>query len=142
MHESWRGPLATQFESPYMQALRDFLTTQKAQGKRIFPKGSEYFRAFDLTPLEEVRVVILGQDPYHAVGQAHGLCFSVQPAVTAALTVATPAATQQARHWTLEDQLSITEVGGLSISADGHSAFYLVREIGRASCRERVGQYV
>src|SRR3546814_7791891 len=81
MHESWRGPLATQFESPYMQALRDFLTTQKAQGKRIFPKGSEYFRAFDLTPLEEVRVVILGQDPYHAVGQAHGLCFSVQPGV-------------------------------------------------------------
>src|SRR3546814_12331102 len=79
MHESWRGPLATQFESPYMQALRDFLTTQKAQGKRIFPKGSEYFRAFDLTPLEEVRVVILGRDPYHAVGQAHGLCFSVQP---------------------------------------------------------------
>src|SRR3546814_3077824 len=65
----------------YMQALRDFLTTQKAQGKRIFPKGSEYFRAFDLTPLEEVRVVILGQDPYHAVGQAHGLCFSVQPGV-------------------------------------------------------------
>src|SRR3546814_20734375 len=78
MHESWRGPLATQFESPYMQALRDFLTTQKAQGKRIFPKGSEYFRAFDLTPLEDVRVVILGQDPYHGVGQAHGLCFSVQ----------------------------------------------------------------
>src|SRR3546814_13281401 len=70
MHESWRGPLATQFESPYMQALRDFLTTQKAQGKRIFPKGSEYFRAFDLTPLEEVRVVILGQDPYHAVGRS------------------------------------------------------------------------
>lgn len=81
MHESWRGPLATQFESPYMQVLRDFLTTQKAQGKRIFPKGSEYFRAFDLTPLEEVRVVILGQDPYHGVGQAHGLCFSVQPGV-------------------------------------------------------------
>src|SRR3546814_15909537 len=69
MHESWRGPLATQFESPYMQALRDFLTTQKAQGKRIFPKGSEYFRAFDLTPLEDVRVVTLGQDPYHGVGQ-------------------------------------------------------------------------
>src|SRR3546814_574227 len=55
--------------------------TQKAQGKRMFPKGSEYFRAFDLTPLEEVRVVILGQDPYHGVGQAHGLCFSVQPGV-------------------------------------------------------------
>src|SRR3546814_8222080 len=81
MHESWRGPLATEFESPYMQALRDFLTTQKAQGKRIFPKGSEYFRAFDLTPLEEVRVVVLGQDPYHGVGQAHGLCFSVLPGV-------------------------------------------------------------
>src|SRR3546814_11219263 len=80
MHESWRGPLATHFESPYMQALRDFLTTQEAQGKRIFPKGSEYFRAFDLTPLEEVRVVILGQDPYHGVRQAPGLCCSVRPA--------------------------------------------------------------
>ncbi|KMS65316.1 hypothetical protein BVRB_037220, partial [Beta vulgaris subsp. vulgaris] len=66
---------------PYMQDLRAFLVEEKSQGKTIFPKGSEYFRAMDLTPLDEVRVVILGQDPYHGAGQAHGLCFSVRPGV-------------------------------------------------------------
>jgi uracil-DNA glycosylase len=81
LHESWRVPLAEQFAAPYMATLRDFLVTEKAAGKRIFPKGSEWFRALDLTPLDEVRVVILGQDPYHGEGQAHGLCFSVQPGV-------------------------------------------------------------
>ena len=81
LHESWRVPLAAEFADPYMQALRTFLVDQKAAGKRIFPKGSEYFRALDLTPLEKVRVVILGQDPYHGPGQAHGLAFSVQPGV-------------------------------------------------------------
>lgn len=79
--DSWRAPLRGEFESPYMQALKRFLETEKAQGKRIFPKGSEYFRAMDLTPLDAVKVVILGQDPYHGEGQAHGLCFSVQPGV-------------------------------------------------------------
>ena len=64
-----------------MHALKDFLVAEKAAGKRIFPKGAEYFRALDLTPLDKVRVVILGQDPYHGPGQAHGLCFSVRPGV-------------------------------------------------------------
>lgn len=81
LHQSWLGPLKGEFESPYMQALRQFLIAEKAAGKRIFPKGNEWFRALDLTPLEDVRVVILGQDPYHGEGQAHGLCFSVQPGV-------------------------------------------------------------
>ncbi|HWW65437.1 MAG TPA: uracil-DNA glycosylase [Sphingomonadaceae bacterium] len=81
LHESWRAPLAGEFAEPYMQSLKQFLLTEKAAGKRIFPKGSEYFRALDLTPLESVRVVILGQDPYHGPGQAHGLCFSVRPGV-------------------------------------------------------------
>lgn len=81
LHESWRGPLSGEFESAYMQSLKSFLLAEKAQGKRIFPKGGEWFRALDLTPLEQVRVVILGQDPYHGPGQAHGLCFSVQPGV-------------------------------------------------------------
>jgi uracil-DNA glycosylase len=81
LHESWRGPLEAEFASPYMAALRTFLVAEKAAGKRIFPKGSEWFRALDLTPLDKVRVVILGQDPYHGEGQAHGLCFSVQPGV-------------------------------------------------------------
>jgi uracil-DNA glycosylase len=81
LHESWRVPLAAEFDSAYMRALKDFLVAEKASGKRIFPKGGEYFRALDLTPLDEVRVVILGQDPYHGMGQAHGLCFSVQTGV-------------------------------------------------------------
>ncbi len=81
LHESWRIPLADQFASPHMAALKAFLQAEKAAGKRIFPKGSAYFRALDLTPLDAVKVVILGQDPYHGPGQAHGLCFSVQPGV-------------------------------------------------------------
>ena len=81
LHPSWLEPLKGEFESAYMQTLRQFLLAEKQAGKRIFPKGNEWFRALDLTPLENVRVVILGQDPYHGEGQAHGLCFSVRPGV-------------------------------------------------------------
>ncbi len=81
LHESWKQPLAQEFSAPHMQALKEFLVAEKARGRRIFPRGSEYFRALDLTPLDEVKVVILGQDPYHGEGQAHGLCFSVKPGV-------------------------------------------------------------
>ena len=81
LHDSWKTPLQPEFSGGYMQDLKAFLLAEKARGKRIFPKGSEYFRARDLTPLEQVRVVILGQDPYHGEGQAHGLCFSVRPGV-------------------------------------------------------------
>ena len=72
LHESWLGPLGGEFAQPYMKSLKDFLLAEKAAGQRIFPKGSEWFRALDLTPLGQVRVVILGQDPYHGAGQAHG----------------------------------------------------------------------
>ncbi|MET3725043.1 uracil-DNA glycosylase [Sphingomonas trueperi] len=81
LHPSWLAPLEGEFAQPYMAALRDYLRAEKAAGKRIFPAGSNWFRALDLTPLEQVRVVILGQDPYHGEGQAHGLCFSVKPGV-------------------------------------------------------------
>lgn len=81
LDEGWKERLKPEFESRYMEDLRGFLRTELKSGKTIFPKGSEYFRALDLTPLENVRVVILGQDPYHGPGQAHGLCFSVQPGV-------------------------------------------------------------
>lgn len=81
LHPSWLEPLRTEFDSPYMHALKTFLGEEKKAGKRIFPRGGDWFRALDLTPLEEVRVVILGQDPYHGEGQAHGLCFSVRPDV-------------------------------------------------------------
>ncbi len=81
LHDSWREPLAGEFAASYMVELRAFLVAEKAAGKAIFPKGSEWFRALDLTPLDTLRVVILGQDPYHGPGQAHGLCFSVKPGV-------------------------------------------------------------
>ena len=81
LEESWKTALADEFDSPYMQSLKSFLKEEMASGKRIFPRGSEYFRALDLAPLDTVKVVILGQDPYHGPGQAHGLCFSVRPDV-------------------------------------------------------------
>lgn len=81
LEESWKAALAPEFSASYMADLRAFLLKEKEAGKHIFPKGSEYFRALDLTPLENVKVVILGQDPYHGAGQAHGLCFSVRPGV-------------------------------------------------------------
>lgn len=81
LDDRWRTALQKEFDSSYMQDLKSFLTTEKQAGKIIFPKGPEYFRALDLTPLGEVRVVILGQDPYHGDGQAQGLCFSVRRGV-------------------------------------------------------------
>jgi uracil-DNA glycosylase len=81
LHESWKTPLLPEFQSDYMAALKAFLIAEKAAGKHIFPKGAEWFRSLNLTPLNKVRVVILGQDPYHGPGQAHGLCFSVMPGV-------------------------------------------------------------
>ena len=77
IEQSWKDALAGEFEKPYFASLVRFLHEEKAGGNRIFPPGSQIFRAFDLTPLKDVRVVILGQDPYHGPGQAHGLSFSV-----------------------------------------------------------------
>jgi len=81
LEPSWLARLGGEFELPYMQRLRAFLLEEKRAGKRIFPRGSEFFNAFAHTPLDKVKVVILGQDPYHGEGQAHGLCFSVRPGV-------------------------------------------------------------
>ncbi|MEM8539670.1 MAG: uracil-DNA glycosylase [Pseudomonadota bacterium] len=81
LHESWLQPLQTEFDSPYMAALKQFLLDERAAGKQIFPRANHWFQALNSTPLEDVRVVILGQDPYHGPGQAHGLCFSVQDGV-------------------------------------------------------------
>ncbi len=79
--EGWRAALSDEFGAPYMASLKRFLMEEKQAGKRIFPRGENWFAALALTPLESVRVVILGQDPYHGPGQAHGLCFSVPPGV-------------------------------------------------------------
>jgi uracil-DNA glycosylase len=81
LEASWLRHLAPEFEKPYMRGLRAFLQAEKAAGVQVFPPGAEIFNAFAHTPLERTRVVILGQDPYHGPGQAHGLCFSVRPCV-------------------------------------------------------------
>jgi len=78
LDESWKAALKQEFDAPYMAELKAFLASEKQNGKRVFPKGAQWFHALDATPLDRVRVVILGQDPYHGDGQAHGLCFSVQ----------------------------------------------------------------
>ncbi|WP_163372052.1 uracil-DNA glycosylase [Endozoicomonas acroporae] len=81
LEPSWKAMLQDEFTKEYMQTLRRFLQHEKAQGKMIYPRGAEYFRALDLTPFARVKVVILGQDPYHGPGQAHGLSFSVRPKI-------------------------------------------------------------
>lgn len=79
--ESWRRVLMPVLESPQARKLGGFLQAQEAAGKAIYPPRGQRLAALALTPLDEVKVVILGQDPYHGAGQAHGLCFSVAPGV-------------------------------------------------------------
>lgn len=81
LEAGWLSALDDEFSREYMGTLREFLLEQKAAGKRVFPAGKEIFNALNYTPFEQTRVVILGQDPYHGPGQAHGLCFSVKPGV-------------------------------------------------------------
>ncbi|MGM0563239.1 MAG: uracil-DNA glycosylase [Pseudomonadota bacterium] len=81
MHGQWLEHLKDEFECDYMQRLRQFLVAEKAAGKVIYPHSDNTFAAYNETPFESVKVVILGQDPYHGPGQAHGLCFSVQQGV-------------------------------------------------------------
>lgn len=81
LEPSWLAHLAPEFDKPYMVQLKEFLLQQKQMGKVVFPPAKQIFNAFNSTPLDQVKVVILGQDPYHGPGQAHGLCFSVQPGV-------------------------------------------------------------
>jgi uracil-DNA glycosylase len=81
LEASWKAQLGDYFQRPEMLAMAAFLRAEKAAGKVIYPPGAEIFGALDHTPFERVRVVILGQDPYHGPGQAHGLCFSVRPGV-------------------------------------------------------------
>jgi uracil-DNA glycosylase len=78
---SWKKLLKTEFDKPYFQNIVLHLKTEKEQGKTIYPPGSFIFNAFNTTPVEKVKVVILGQDPYHGPRQAHGLSFSVQTGV-------------------------------------------------------------
>lgn len=81
LHPSWQAVLGDELHKPYMEALRNFLKQEKAAGKTIYPPGPLIFNAFNHTPFEKVKVVIIGQDPYHGPGQAHGLSFSVPKGV-------------------------------------------------------------
>ena len=83
IEQSWKNALAGEFEKPYFAALVRFLHQERAEGHRIYPPGSMIFKAFELTPVQDVKVVILGQDPYHGPGQAMGLSFSVPENVPA-----------------------------------------------------------
>lgn len=83
IESSWKQALQSEFEKPYFAELVRFLHREKEAGKVIFPPGGQIFRAFELTPLDQIKVVILGQDPYHGYGQAMGLCFSVPDGVPA-----------------------------------------------------------
>jgi uracil-DNA glycosylase len=79
--ESWKEAMAEEFRKPYFKGIVDHLKTEKEQGKVIYPAGANIFHAFNTTPFDAVKVVILGQDPYHSPRQAHGLSFSVQKGV-------------------------------------------------------------
>ncbi|HOZ98155.1 MAG TPA: uracil-DNA glycosylase [Niabella sp.] len=78
IEDSWKEKLKGEFDKPYFENIVTHLKTERELGKMIYPKGTHIFNAFDSTPFDKVKVLILGQDPYHGVGQAHGLCFSVQ----------------------------------------------------------------
>jgi uracil-DNA glycosylase len=81
LEESWKRRLSDEFEQPYMLALRQFLVERAQNGAVIYPPGDKIFNALNSTPFDSVKVVMLGQDPYHGPGQAHGLCFSVPEGV-------------------------------------------------------------
>ncbi|NOT15374.1 MAG: uracil-DNA glycosylase [Methylotenera sp.] len=81
LHPSWQAIIGEEFDKPYMQALRTFLKQEKVAGKIIFPPSPLIFNAFNHTPFDQVRVVIIGQDPYHGLNQEHGLSFSVPEGV-------------------------------------------------------------
>ncbi len=109
----WAALLADQFELPYMKSLRAFLATEKQQGKTIYPPGNSIFNALNHTDFDEVKVVLIGQDPYHGLDQAHGFCFSVQKGV------ATPPSLRNIYQELQQDiGMSIPEHGNLTSWAD------------------------
>ncbi len=81
IEDGWKAALSEEFGKPYFAALKQFLLDEKRSGQVVYPPGPLIFHAFDATPFEQVKVVILGQDPYHGAGQAHGLSFSVPDGV-------------------------------------------------------------
>jgi len=122
LEPSWQAVLQQEFTKPYMQELRTFLLQEKQAGKAVYPPGQQIFNALNSTPLPDVKVVLLGQDPYHNPGQAHGLCFSVLPGVTPPPSLVniykelqrdlgiTPAAHGCLQHWAAQGVLLLNAV--------------------------------
>lgn len=81
LEPGWLAVLEEEFEKDYMKSLKSFLLEEKEKGHKVYPKGADIFNALNTTPFDKVKVVILGQDPYHGINQAHGLSFSVQKGV-------------------------------------------------------------
>mgnify|MGYP002835366949 CR=1 FL=1 len=90
LEPGWKQVLGDEFTKPYMQDLKAFLRQEKQAGETVYPPGPDIFRAFNETPFDQVKVVILGQDPYHGPNQAHGLCFSVRRGVPGTVARTSP----------------------------------------------------
>ena len=134
---SWKARLADQFAAPHMTALSQFLRSEKAAGKRIYPPGGQIFNAFALTAFDDVKVVILGQDPYHGPGQAHGLSFSVARGVT-------PPPSLQNIYKELESDLGIAHPGHGNLESWARQGILLLNacltvEDGRAGSHQGKG---
>ncbi len=122
LEPSWLERLQDQFDLPYMNELRNFLLQEKQKGKVIYPPGSEIFSAFQETPFTQVKVVILGQDPYHGTGQAHGLSFSVKPGIQ-------PPPSLVNIYKELESDLSIPAPAGGTLTPWCHQGVLLINSI-------------
>ena len=127
LEQSWLQELAPEFDQPYMQALKAFLRAEKKSGRRIFPAGGEFFNAFAHTPLDKVKIVILGQDPYHGEGQAHGLSFSVKPGVVVPPSL-------QNIYKELQDELGLPIPGHGHLSAWADQGVLLLNSVLSVEC--------
>ena len=107
LQDSWRALLADQFEQPYMQQLREFLLAEKRAGHQVFPAGKDMFAALNLVSLEQTKVVIIGQDPYHGKGQANGLCFSVKDNISHPPSLKNIIKRQESRGWKCDSEGNI-----------------------------------
>lgn len=136
MNPEWKQVLEAEFLSSYMHELRSFLSAERLAGKEIYPPGTEMFNAFNMTPLSKVKVVILGQDPYHGPRQAHGLCFSVRRGIQSPPSLINiykeiqsdlgiaPPRHGELTHWAEQGVLLLNSVlsvqAGLAASHQGH----------------------
>lgn len=137
IEDSWKQALAGEFDKPYFKGLVDFLHAEKAAGQVIYPPGNKIFRAFELTPLDKVKVVILGQDPYHNPGEAMGLSFSVPSGVR------TPPSLRNIFK-EIEDDLGIRMSGWPELESWARQGVLLLNSIltvraGQAASHSRIG---